>query len=461
MEPTSHSGLAAATAVGPVQYWMACAIFILSFVLILSEKVHKTKAALFGAALVLALSLLTQEEAFYSPVFGIDYNVIALLAGMMIMINILGQSGAFEWTAVRLAKIAKGRPFPIMVMFFAATAVVSALLDNVTTVLLFAPVTLLIADQLELDPEPFLIGEALASNIGGTATLIGDPPNIMIASRAKLGFMDFVIHLGPVVAIMMVVYLGLAWWVFGRRLQVAPELQRKILAMDENRLIKDRALLFKAVAVLTVTISGFALHGVLHLEPATIAMFGAAVLLLISRLDPHDILAEIEWPSLFFFIGLFIVIGAMVKVGLIADLSVFMIQVTNPTESSMLTTSMAMLWFSGILSACVDNIPYVATMGPLVSEMAGSVFPGTGSGSNLPLDVLHHPVLMPVWWALALGACLGGNGSPIGASANVVILGIAERSGRKISFVRFMAYGVPVLILTLAISTIYLYVRYY
>jgi Na+/H+ antiporter NhaD/arsenite permease-like protein len=461
MGESMSSEVTTAMAASSFDYWTACAIFVLCFALIISEKVHKTKVALAGAAMVLVLALVSQEEAFHSPVYGVDYNVIFLLIAMMIIVNTLGRSGAFEWTAVKLAKAAKGKPFAIMATFFAATAIVSALLDNVTTVLLFVPVTLLITEQLDLDPEPFLIGEALASNIGGTATLIGDPPNIMIASRAKLGFMDFVIHLAPVVVIMMVAFLLMAWLFFSRRLKVSPERQAQVLAMSEDRLIKDRALLIKAGVVLAVTIVGFVLHGLLHLEPATIALFGASILLLVSRLNPHDILAEIEWTTLFFFIGLFIIIGAVVKVGLIADLSQFVINLTQPTETSMLTTAMVILWFSGLLSAVIDNIPYVATMGPLVNEMAGKIFHGGAPGTDLPLEVLQHPVLMPVWWSLALGACLGGNGTAIGASANVVVLGIAERSGHKVSFVRFMAYGVPVTLMTLVVATIYVYLRYY
>ena len=239
------------------------------------------------------------------------------------------------------------------------------------------------------------------------------------------------------------------------------ERRQHILAMNEAKLIKDPALVKKSLAVLAFVTVGFVTHGVTHIEPATVALLGASVLLLISRLDPREILAEVEWPTIFFFIGLFIIIGSIVKVGLISDLSNFVISVTKPTESSMLATSMVLLWFSGMVSAFLDNIPYVATMAPLVSEMAGNVLNATAPGTPLPPDVLHSPVLMPVWWALAFGSCLGGNGTPIGASANLVVLGLAERSGRKISFLRFVSYGFPVMILTLTIATLYLYLRYY
>lgn len=460
MSPEVHA--AAAAGGGQVHYWLACGIFVASFLLIVSEKIHKTKVALLGAGLVLGLSLVSQREAFYSPHLGVDHGVIFLLIGMMVMVNILGRSGAFEWCAVRLAKLAGGRPFPIMVIFLLFTAVFSALLDNVTTVLLFAPVTLLIADELNLDPVPFLIVEALASNIGGTATLIGDPPNLIIASRSYLGFSDFLLNLGPAVVVMLAALVGVTWVMFRKGLKVDESRRQHILAMNEAKLIRDPALVKKSVAVLGAVTVGFVLHGVTHVEPATVALLGAGVLLAISRLDPHEVLAEVEWPTIFFFIGLFIIVGSVVKVGLINDLSSFMIRITQPTEDSMFMTSMVLLWFSGIVSAFLDNIPYVATMAPLVSEMAGAVFHGgAAAGTELPLSTLHHPVLMPVWWALALGSCLGGNGTPIGASANVVVLGIAERSGYKISFLRFMAYGMPVMFLTLTISAVYLYLRYY
>ncbi len=459
MEPTHAE--AAGFLTGEVAYWTACVVFVTAFALIISEKVHKTKVALVAAAITLVLGLLTQDEAFHSPHLGIDYNVIFLLIAMMIIVSILGKSGVFEWTAVKLAKLAHGRPFPIMVIFLVFTAVFSALLDNVTTVLLFAPVTLLIADELDLDPTPFLIGEALASNIGGTATLIGDPPNLMIASRSGLTFMDFVVNLAPVVVVMMGALLIATWILFGRSLKVDEERQQHIMGMNEKKLIKDPVLVKKSLSVLGITTVGFIAHGWLGFEPATVALFGAAVLLLISKLDPHDVLAEVEWPTIFFFIGLYITIGGVVKVGLISDLSHFVIETTAPNEHSMMATSMVLLWFSAIVSAFIDNIPYVATMAPLVTDMAGTIFSAGADGASLGTDVLHHPVLLPVWWSLALGACLGGNGSPIGASANLVVLGVAERSGRKISFLKFMAYGMPTMFMTLVIATVYVYWRYY
>ncbi len=461
MEPEVHSALAttAEIAASNPTYWLAVAVFLLSLIAIVSEKVNKTKAALVGAVLMIGLKVLDQAEAFHSPRLGVDYNVIYLLIGMMILVNILGRSGLFEWSAVKLAKLAGGRPFPILVMFLIFTAVFSALLDNVTTVLLFAPVTLLITDELGLDPVPFLIGEALASNIGGTATLIGDPPNLMIASRSGLGFTDFVVNLAPVVVVMMVALLAVVWLLFGRRMQVSEQRRQHVLSMPARQLIKDPVLARKSLMVMALVTIGFVSHSALHLEPATIALGGAAVLLLISRLEVREILAEVEWPTIFFFIGLYIIVGGVVKVGLVSDLSRQVIELTHPTEQSMLATSMTMLWFSGFASAFLDNIPFVATMAPLVADMGETIL--GPSAEELGCQVLRHPVLLPVWWSLALGSCLGGNGSPIGASANVVMLGIAERSGTKISFLRFVAYGLPVMLGTLAISAVYVYWRYY
>ncbi len=446
----------------PTTYWTAAAIFLLTFAAIVSEKVHKTKAALFGAGLMLVLQIVSQQEAFHSEHVGIDHNVVFLLISMMILVNVLARTGLFEWAAIRSAKLARGEPVRIMLLFVVLTAVASALLDNVTTVLLIAPVTLLIADELDLDPVPFLLAEAMASNIGGSATLIGDPPNIVIGSRAQLDFVDFLVHMAPAVAVMMVAFVGVLFLFYRNRLRVAEDRRQRILAMDERRMVKDPVLAKKAVAVLVLTLIGFTLHGVLHLEPATIALFGAATLLLISKGDPHKVLAEVEWPTIFFFIGLFIVVGGIVKVGLVRDVSHAIVSATSPSADDMQVTATTLLWASGLLSAVIDNIPYVATMNPLVLDMANTVFHGGAANSaSLPVATLHQPVLMPVWWSLALGACLGGNATPIGASANVVVLGILERSGKHIPFGKFMLMGVPVTLGTLAIAQIYVWLRYY
>ncbi len=452
----------AAEAVTPTTYWTAFAIFIATFAAIVSEKVHKTKAALFGASTMMVLQIVTQEEAFHSPHVGIDHNVIFLLISMMILVNVLAKTGLFEWAAIRAAKAAQGRPIRIMLLFVTLTAIASALLDNVTTVLLIAPVTLLIADELDIDPVPFLLVEAMAANIGGAATLIGDPPNIVIGSRAGLDFMDFLLALAPVVVVMMAALIGALFLIYRNRLHVTEERRQRILGMDERRMIKDPALAKKAVGVLLLTLVGFTLHGTLHLEPATIALFGAALLLLLAKGNPHKVLADVEWPTIFFFIGLFIVVGGIVKVGLVHDVSRAIVSATAPTQDGMQATATTLLWASGFLSAVVDNIPYVATMNPLVLDMANSVFHGgTADSASLPLTTLHQPVMMPVWWSLALGACLGGNATPIGASANVVVLGVLERSGKRISFFQFMLMGVPVTLMTLLIAQAYLYLFYY
>ena len=435
-------------------FWIATSIFILAYVLIVSEKIHKTIIALAGASLMILLGIVTQEEAFSNIELGVDWNVIFLLFSMMVIINIMKPSGLFEYIAIRSAKFAKGEPFRIMVVFSVVTAVLSALLDNVTTVLLIAPVTLLVCQALELDVVPYLITEALASNIGGTATLIGDPPNIMIASKAGLDFMAFIYNLAPVVVVMMVVYLLTLKLVFGRRLTVKEELRQRIMAMDERKAIKDPVLIKKSLFVLGLTMTGFVLHGVLHMEPATIALAGAATLLVVSRVkEPHHILSEVEWTTLFFFIGLFIVIGGVVKVGLITWMSSKMLELT---QGDLFATSMLLMWFSAFASAFIDNIPYVATMNPLIIDMARQLWPNL-QGTAL----LHHPDLMPLWWSLALGACLGGNGTAIGASANVIIVGMAEKAGRPISFLKFMLYGMPLMIESVIISTIYVWLRYY
>ncbi len=435
-------------------FWTATIIFFLAYAVIVSEMVHKTIVAIVGASLMLVLKILEQYEAFHVEELGVDWNVIFLLIGMMTIINILRPTGFFEYIAIKSAKIGRGEPLRIMMVLFVVTAVLSAMLDNVTTVLLIVPVTFLICDALEVNPIPFLIMQVMASNIGGTATLIGDPPNIMIASKAKLNFMDFIIHLTPAVIVMMVVMLVVIKVIFGKRLKTREELKERIMQMNEREAIKDPVLLKKSLFVLAIVLTGFVFHGVLHYEPATIALFGAGLLLLLSRThNPHHYLADIEWPTIFFFIGLFIIVGGVVKVGLIKWMSLKVLEIT---QGNLFATSMIIMWFSAVASAIVDNIPYVATMNPLVIDMAKQLWPDeTGTA------LLQHAELMPVWWSLALGACLGGNGSPIGASANVIVVGMSERAGQKISFVRFLMYGAPIMVVTVFISMIYVWLRYH
>lgn len=434
-------------------FYLAIIIFFAVYVFIVIEKWHKTVIALAGASVVLLLKILSQHEAFRTEEFGVDWNVIMLLVSMMIIVSIMRETGIFQWTAIKGAKLAKGEPFRIMAILCVVTAVLSALLDNVTTVLLIAPVTIVLANQLDIDPVPFLISEVLASNIGGTATLIGDPPNIMIASRAHLTFNQFILNLGPVVLIILVVYLFTIRFVWGSRLKVRPEMKERLLAMDESQMITDPVLLKKSLFVMGLVILGFGLHGMLGLQPASIALGGAALLMLLSGREPHKVLHEVEWTTLFFFIGLFIVVGGLVKVGAIGLMSQ---KVLDLTQGNMFATSMFILWFSAIASAVVDNIPYVATMNPLIVDMAKGLWP-----DKTELELLHHVDLLPVWWSLALGACLGGNGSAIGASANVIVCGVAERAGYPITFWRFTLYGFPLMVESVIIASIYVWLRYY
>ena len=435
-------------------FWIATAIFIIAYAIIVSEKIHKTIVAIFAASLMIVLKILEQHEAFHVEELGVDWNVIFLLISMMVIINLMKPSGIFEYIAIKSAKWGKGEPFRIMAIFAIVVAVLSALLDNVTTVLLITPVTLFIADALEVDPIPYLLSCALASNIGGTATLIGDPPNIMIASKAYLTFMDFIYNLTPIVVILMPIYILIIKLIWGNKLKASDKQKQRIMEMDERGAIKDPVMMIKSLSVLALVLTGFVLHGILHLQPATIALFGAGLLLLLSMThDPHHILAEVEWPTIFFFIGLFIIVGGIAKVGLIKLMS---LQMLDLTQGNMFATSMVIIWFSAFASAIVDNIPYVATMNPLVIDMAKQLWPNLSG-----LQLLHHPDLLPVWWSLALGACLGGNGSAVGASANVIVIGISEKAGKKISFLKFMAYGMPIMIITVAISSVYVWLRYY
>lgn len=435
-------------------FWTATAIFALSFVLIITERIHKTVVAVFGAALMLVLGVLTQHEAFHVPELGVDWNVVFLLVSMMIIINLMKPSGLFEYLAVKSAKLGRGEPFRILWILAVVTAALSALLDNITTVLLIVPVSMFIADALEVDALPFLLTEAFASNIGGTATLIGDPPNIMIASKAGLTFLDFIYHLAPAAVLCMAGFYVMVKVMFGRTLKAKESVRERIMAMDEHEAIKDPAMVKRSLFVLALVLIGFIFHGALHYQPATVALFGAALLLLITGVrQPHKLFAEVEWPTIFFFIGLFIIVGGVVKVGLIRWMAV---QAVGLIHGSMFGASMLVMWFSAFASAAVDNIPYVATMNPLVADMARQLWPG------LPLGTaLHRPEIMPVWWSLALGTCLGGNGTAIGASANVIVVGISEKAGNRISFIRFMAYGMPVMIMTVAVSTVYVWLRYY
>jgi Na+/H+ antiporter NhaD/arsenite permease-like protein len=430
-------------------------------VLIILESFHKTNKmviALCGAAVVLISQVVTQRDAFNTEALGIDWNVIFLLMSMMIIVNIMKSSGLLEYIAIKSIKLARGEPFLIMVIFAVLTALVSAFIDNVTTVLLIAPVLIFITKKTGANPIPYLIATVLASNIGGTATLIGDPPNIMIGSRASLTFMDFIVHLAPAVVIMLGFMIVILKVLFAKGISVSDRKKKELMKLDEAEALKDRALAIKSSIVIGIMIAAFVFHDRLNLQPASIGIFSAGLLLVLSGFadKPNTILSDIEWTSIFFFIGLFIIIGGIVKVGFVDMLAKKVVEITGASETNLFVPSTIILWFSSVASAIIDNIPYVATMNPLILDMAKQIWPNAANP-----EIVHQAQLLPVWWALALGACLGGNGTIIGASANVVVSGLAEKAGHKISFVKFLVYAFPVWLMTIIVSQVYIWVRYF
>ena len=418
--------------------------FVTSYVLIATERIHRVAAALGGAAVMVLLGVVDARVAFFSEETGVDWNVIFLLLGMMIIVGVLRRTGIFEYVAIWAAKRAGGRPFAVLVMLIVITAVASALLDNVTTVLLIAPVSLLVCEQIDAPPVPFLIAEVMASNIGGTATLIGDPPNIIIASRSGLSFNDFALNLVPIVVILIVVFIGMCRVMFRSAFVFHPERVDALMRLDERDAIRDVPLLIRSGIVLLAVLVGFVARPLLGIEPSLVAMLGAGALVAISRMDTEDYLADVEWSTLVFFMGLFVMVGALVEVGLIGSLAE---SATAAIGDHYFVGSSVLIFASGIFSGIVDNIPYVATMSPLVADL---VHAGDGSaGANA------------AWWALALGADLGGNATAVGASANVVVLGIAARNGHPISFWGFTKYGIVVAAVTIMIAWAYVALRYF
>jgi Na+/H+ antiporter NhaD/arsenite permease-like protein len=428
---------------------LATVVFVATYVLIATERVHRVAAALGGAAAMVLIGAADAESAFFSREAGVDWNVIFLLLGMMILVGVLRQTGLFEYLAIWTTKRARGRPYRIMVSLVLLTALASALLDNVTTVLLVAPVTVLICERLGVPPVPFLIAEVLASNIGGTATLIGDPPNIIIASRAGLSFNDFLLNLAPLVIILIAVFVLLSRIIFRSAFTYDPDRVAEVMELDERKAIRDQRLLRQSLAVLALTMVGFVLHTTLHLEPAIVALLGAGLLVLVSQVRIETALREVEWPTLVFFMGLFVVVGGLIEAGVIDKLAD---AAAEATDGDLLRGSMLLLWVSALLSGIIDNIPYVATMSPVVAELVAGAETGAEAGSTDP-NVL--------WWSLALGAGLGGNATAIGASANVVVLGIADRSGHRITFWQFTRYGALITLVTIAISVPSLWLRYF
>ena len=411
------------------------AIFGITYLLIATERMNKTLAALAGGIAMVLLGIVSQEEAFEE----IDFNVIFLLAGMMILAGIVRKTGVFGWIAVRAARLAGGDPYRILVILSLITAVASAFLDNVTTVVLVGPITLFLAARLGMNPFPFLMSEILASNIGGAATLIGDPPNILIGSAAGLDFGAFLVNMAPLSALLLAIYLFAARWLFRGLLTADPELRDSLLGLNEREMITDPPLLRRSLAVLGLTLVGFLFHGALGLEGATVALTGAVVLMVVARESPDEVLRDVEWPTLFFFIGLFMLVAGVIEIGLIDAVAD---GIGTVTGGALAGTSLLLLWLSAILSGIIDNIPYTATMIPVVEQLA----------EGQPNDAL--------WWALAIGADLGGNATIIGASANVILAGMAEREGHPIRFAQFLRYGLPVTVGSMVIATGYVWLRY-
>ena len=411
-------------------------IFAVTMALIMTEKLHRTAAALAGSVLLLITGVLTVS----SSVSYVDINTIGVLVGMMLFVAVVKNSGIFEYIAIRAAKMAKGRPWAIMVSFIVITAVLSAFLDNVTTVLLIGPMTLAITNMLKVSPVPFFMTQILASNIGGTATLIGDPPNIMIGSAAGLSFTDFVCNTGVAVVFVLIVTTICFYFIYGRKLHVHPEEMAAVMQLDETKAINDRPLLIKSVVMIVLVILAFIFHDKLGLESSVIALTAAAIMILIGRQDVEETVRGVEWSTILFFIGLFIVVGGLQETGLIDSLAHLLIGFAG---GHMTLTILLLLWVSAIISSFLDNIPFVATLIPLVQAL--------GQGG---MDI------EPLWWAISLGACLGGNGTLIGASANVVLSGISNRHGHPITFASYLKVGFPLMLVSVVISMLFLLIKF-
>lgn len=419
---------------------IAVVVFIAVYGLLIWDKINRAVVSLMGAGALVILGVVNQEAA----VEGVDFNTLGLLVAMMSIVAICQKTGMFQYLAIKSAKAARGEPWMILVALSIVTAVVSALLDNVTTVLLTVPITFLITDELKIKPYPFLVAQVLSSNIGGTATLIGDPPNIMIGSAVGLTFMDFVVNVGPIIPLILIGTLVPLKFIYGKQMKVSEELKARIMAFNEREAIQDVPMLKKCLVVLALVIGAFVLQKPLHLEAATIGLFGAAVMLLVTGEDLHHVMEKAEWTTIFFFLGLFVIVHSLVEVGLIKTLATKTLELTG---GNMKVAGMTILWVSAVASAFIDNIPFVATMIPLIKGMA----PAMGGPDNI----------MSLWWALSLGACLGGNGTLIGASANVVVAGMAHKSGHGMSFVKFSLLSFPLMILSIIIAAVYMYLRFF
>lgn len=423
---------------------LAVLIFVVAFFFIATEKADKVKTVLIAAGLMAVFGLILGEQVFFSPHEGIDWNVIFLLLGMMIIVGVVKQTGLFDYLAIWSAKRSRGNPYRLMVMLMLITAVASPVLDNVTIIMLVAPVTVVVCRRLGLAAQPFLIAEVLAANIGGAATLIGDPPNIIIASRAGLTFNDFLVHMAPIVVLTFAVFVLMTRLLFCSALRTEPGSVDAVPALQERRAIRDPALLVRSLIVLAGVIAGFCLHGIVHVSPSVIALVGAGAMVLVSGLDIGDILQEVEWPTLVFFLGLFVMVAGLVHTGVIGALGT---AATEVVGDNYFLAATALVFGSALLGAFVDNIPYTATMAPVVEGIVADA-PDPETGRSL-------------WWAFALGADFGGNGTAVGASANVVALGIAARAGQRISFWQFTKYGILVTVVSTTMAWIYVWLRYF
>lgn len=425
---------------------ISAGLLLLAYIFIALEKIPKVTIALIGAAITIVLGLVSQTKLIDGAIDPhyfinfVDFNVIFLLVSMMIIVSITTRSGVFNWIANELLKFTKGHPIKVLFALGLFTAVTSAFLDNVTTVILIMPITFAIAKKLDVDPIPYLLTEIFASNIGGTATLIGDPPNIIIGSAGGLSFMDFIKELTPVIVVILLVVVALLSFIFKKKLVAAQEKMDEVANIDNTHTITDKNLMLRSTITLVLVILGFMLHDVLHIETCVVAMLGASFLLIFEK--PTDILKDVEWNTIFFFIGLFIIIGGLEASGGIKLMAEWILKVTQGSQAA---TSMIILWASGIISGIIDNIPYTATMAPMLVEIEKSM------GANYAY---------PLWWALSLGACLGGNMTIIGAAANVIVSENANKEGHPIAFMRFLKYGVCVVAISLLISTAYLYLRF-
>ena len=425
-----------------MQEVLAIGLFVLVLAFIAFELAHRTVLALLGAAVLVAFGVVGQEQA--ASEF-IDWDTIGLLAGMMVIVAILERTGVFEYLAIKSAQWGRARPGRILILLALVTAFLSAFLDNVTTVILMVPVTFLIADALDASPVPFLLTQVMASNIGGASTLIGDPPNILIGSAAGLTFADFVVHMTPIVLVSLPIVLVILYLMFRKDLGGGEDAEAVIANMDAAGSIRDGVLLRRSLIILGLVIVAFFLHGALHLEAATIALFGAAALMLYSGVNVEEVLRDVEWPTLLFFVGLFVLVGGLEVTGFVGSIAEAL---TGFGGGGSVTTAVVVIWGSGLASGIVDNIPFTATMIPVIKDLAEA-------------ENLSRAQVEPLWWSLALGADFGGNLTLIGASANVVVAGMSERAGQRISFLKFMLYGIPVTVASLAVATVYVVVRYY